>query len=85
MGAASLNCLFFAYIPLLSQTLTGKSIKIKAGDTITLLTESKDQLTIRFNGIDALEKEQNYGQKSKYFLATFCFEKEVKAHSHGRD
>lgn len=63
-------------LSVIAQTITGKVISITDGDTIKVL-ENKVEYKIRFNGIDAPEKSQAYGQKSKEFLSSLIFGKEV--------
>ncbi len=58
-------------------TLEGKAIKIADGDTITLLQESGDKVRIRLSDIDAPEKNQPYGSKSKEALASLVGNKTV--------
>ncbi|MGL5023235.1 MAG: thermonuclease family protein [Cetobacterium sp.] len=45
-------------------TIKGKVIKVADGDTITILEENGDKTRVRFYGIDAPEKKQEYGIKS---------------------
>lgn len=60
-------------------TLTGKVIKVSDGDTISILDRAKNTHKIRLAGIDAPEKSQPFGQKSKDQLAKTVFGKQVKA------
>lgn len=55
----------------------GKVIKIVDGDTYDVLTADYKTIRIRMNGIDAPEKKQAYGQKSKEHLSKLCFGKQV--------
>lgn len=57
--------------------ISGTVIKITDGDTITVLDSNKKQYKIRMNGIDAPERRQAYGTKSKDALGKFIFKKEV--------
>ena len=50
---------------LFSFELIGKVVKVSDGDTITILTSDKTQYKIRLNDIDAPEKKQAFGNKSK--------------------
>lgn len=58
-------------------SLTGKVIGVSDGDTITVLTDQREQIKIRLFGIDAPEKSQDYGQKAKDFTASIVAGKEV--------
>lgn len=58
--------LFFVLLPALqADELRGKVVSIADGDTITVLDADKVQHRIRLEGIDAPEKKQAFGTKSK--------------------
>jgi endonuclease YncB( thermonuclease family) len=59
-------------------TLTGKVVGVSDGDTITVLDAAKTQHKIRLAGIDAPEKAQPFGQKSKEHLSDSVFGKQVQ-------
>jgi endonuclease YncB( thermonuclease family) len=59
-------------------TLTGKVVGVSDGDTITVLDAAKTQHKIRLAGIDAPEKAQPLGQKSKEHLSDSVFGKHVQ-------
>lgn len=61
-----------------------KVIKISDGDTITVLN-SKEQTKVRLYGIDAPEKKQDYGQRSKQFLASLIAGQVVEVEPKGKD
>lgn len=50
----------------------GKVVKVYDGDTITILTNDKEQVRIRLHGIDAPEKKQDFGNVSQKNLADMC-------------
>lgn len=54
--------------------ISGEVVGISDGDTLTLVKE-RTQYKIRLAGIDAPEKAQPFGQKSKQSLSNFCFSK----------
>ncbi len=56
---------------------TGKVVGIADGDTATVLDDTNTQHKIRFLGIDAPEKAQAFGQKSKQNLSDLIFGKTV--------
>ncbi len=49
-------------------TIQGKVVSVADGDTVTVLDAQKNQHKIRLQGIDAPEKAQAYGNKSKQSL-----------------
>ena len=74
---------------LYGETLQGKVIGISDGDTITVLDGRKTQHKIRLAGIDAPEKSQAFGERSKQHLSELVFGKIVtvdwnKTDKHGR-
>lgn len=58
--------------------IEGKVVTVSDGDTITVLDKENRQHKIRFQGIDAPESKQAFGQASKENLAGMIFGKEVK-------
>lgn len=65
-------------------TITGKVVKVADGDTITVL-QNKKKIRVRFYGIDAPEKSQEYGVKSLDILKKMVENKEVKVEVKDRD
>lgn len=55
--------------------ISGLVIKIIDGDTLTILTNNNDQVRVRLAEIDAPEKKQAFGNKSKINLSEICFNK----------
>lgn len=60
-----------------AETLTGYVVAISDGDTVTVLDASHQQHKIRLAGIDAPEKAQAFGERSKQNLAGVVFNKNV--------
>jgi micrococcal nuclease len=75
----SLHVLFLSVLALaLSQnTYAHKVVGIADGDTLTLLVNDKP-LKIRLANIDAPEKKQPFGQKSKESLSEMCWGKDAQ-------
>ena len=63
----------------------GRTIGVADGDTITVLDDFKTQHKIRIAGIDAPEKGQAFGERSKQNLSALVFQKEVEARCHKKD
>jgi len=57
--------------------LSGKVVDVHDGDTIRVLNDQKQQIKCRFNGIDAPELIQDFGNRSKQSLAEMVFGKQV--------
>ena len=75
---------FAILLPLYLFALSGKVISTHDGDTITIL-QNKEQTKVRLYGIDAPEKKQDYGQKSKQFLASLIAGQMVEVEPKGKD
>lgn len=71
-------------LDLIAQTLTGKVISIKDGDTIEMLVDNKP-VRIRLRGIDCPEKKQPFGNNARQFTSDLCFGKIVKAEQLSKD
>lgn len=72
LAAALLVCLGHAH----ADTLEGKVVGITDGDTVTVLVD-RHEVKVRVAGIDAPEKKQPYGQRSKEHLSDCSFGKSV--------
>jgi len=59
----------FAFHSALADTLTGRVVSITDGDTLVVLDETKSENKIRLQGIDAPERGQAFGTKSKEHLS----------------
>lgn len=60
-----------------ADTLHGRVVGVADGDTVTVLDASNTQTKVRLMGIDAPEKKQAFGQKSKEHLSDLVFNKVV--------
>jgi endonuclease YncB( thermonuclease family) len=68
-----------------SWTVQGRVVGVSDGDTITVLDRAKVQHKIRLAGIDAPEKGQAFGNRSKENLSRLAFDRQVEAHCHKKD
>lgn len=60
-----------------ADTLHGRVVGVADGDTVTVLDATHTQWKIRLTGIDAPEKKQAFGNKSKEHLSNLVFNKQV--------
>lgn len=58
--------------------LEGKVVGVSDGDTVTVLDATRTQHKVRVAGIDAPEKGQDFGQRSKESLSALVFGKTVR-------
>lgn len=63
--------------PAAADTLAGRVVAVADGDTITVLDAAKVQHKIRLMAIDAPEKKQPFGNRSKQHLSYLVFSKPV--------
>lgn len=89
MGAQSLNRYLLAVAFSLATLsayadFTGKVVAVADGDTITVLREH-EQVKIRLSGIDAPEKAQAFGNRSKQTLSGMVHGKDVLVLECGTD
>lgn len=84
--ALGIACLALASLGLAwADELQGRVVKVADGDTITVLDGQRQQHVIRLAGIDAPEKSQPYGQKSKAHLSQAVFGQTVTVTFDKRD
>jgi len=62
------------------QHIIGRIVGVSDGDTVTLLDTSKQQHKIRLDGIDAPEKGQAFGDRSKQSMSDLAFGRDAEAH-----
>ncbi|WP_162425613.1 thermonuclease family protein [Pontibacter pudoricolor] len=65
-------------------TTGDKVVAIKDGDTIELLRNGQT-IKVRLYGVDAPEKNQDFGQRSRQFTSDLAFGKFVKLIEHNKD
>lgn len=58
--------------------ISGQVVSIADGDTLTLLDIDNNQHKIRLTEIDAPEKSQSFGKRSKQNLSDICYGKRAK-------
>ena len=64
---------------------TAKVIAVIDGDTIDVLTDSKETIRIRFNGIDAPERGQPFGNNARETVSESIGGQMVRIVTHGED
>lgn len=68
-----------------ADTLRGRVVSVADGDTVTVLDAGRQQHKIRLQGIDAPEKAQPFGERSKQNLSRMVFGKDVRVEWQKRD
>lgn len=68
-----------------AEPIRGRVVGVLDGDTIDVLDAARVSHRIRLAGIDAPEKSQAYGHRSKQSLSDLIFGKEVSVEVHKRD
>lgn len=68
---------FFVSCTAAAFSLEGRVVGVSDGDTITVLTPENRQIRVRFAGIDAPEKSQDFGQVSKKALSNMVYGRNV--------
>lgn len=76
--AFALLVLGFLAFPGLATTLKGRVVAISDGDTLTALDAHRVPHKIRLEGIDAPEKRQPFGQRSRQSLGELVFDRMVE-------
>ena len=80
-----LAALMLAVQPAQSETLRGMVVGVTDGDTVSVLTEDFQNLNIRVAGIDAPEKAQPYGSRSKWSLSACAYGRLAEIEASKRD
>ena len=68
-----------------AKSISGICVGVTDGDTATVQTVDEDKITVRFQGIDAPESSQKYGQESKEKLSSLILGKKVRVVVIGKD
>src|SRR3990172_3719128 len=67
-----------------ARDFSGRVVGIADGDTLSVMHDGH-AVKVRLYGIDAPEKGQAFGNRSKQFVSALAFEKEVRVEVKGRD
>lgn len=62
----------------IAQDLLGRVVGISDGDTLTLLTERREEVRVRLSDIDTLERGQPRGTRARQALSDLAFGKAVR-------
>ena len=82
-GRVMLGAFLAASLPAWAD-FTGKVVAVADGDTITVLKDIQ-QVKVRLTEIDAPEKKQAFGNRSKQSLSDLCFGKTATLADKGKD
>jgi len=70
---------------LLAAVIHGRIVGVSDGDTVKVLDAAQRLHTVRLMGIDAPEKAQPYGQRSKQSLSEMVYQHNVSVESYKQD
>jgi endonuclease YncB( thermonuclease family) len=65
--------------------ITGRVVAVANGDTLTVLVSNKGKTKISLHQIDAPEKKQDFGQRSKQSLSDLTYGKQVRGEAFDTD
>ncbi len=70
--------ILLAHAAAAAEELRGRVVGITDGDTLTLLTERREEVRIRLAAIDTPESGQPYGSRARQILSDLAFGKAVR-------
>ena len=87
MHAFGVTALFISLICNIANAgvISGRVVGVADGDTVTLLESDHTQHKIRISGIDAPEKKQPFGERSKANMSALAFGKDAEAECNKKD
>jgi endonuclease YncB( thermonuclease family) len=86
MNKAALCAILLAFCaPSYAVVISGKVVAVADGDTLTIVDSQNKRVIIRLAEIDAPEKRQAWGAKSRRSLSVLCQGKIVAVSIRGRD
>lgn len=72
LGLCFVAAALFFFAPSPSHAFPALCVHIADGDTVTVLTDTHDQIKIRLYGIDAPERGQPFGARAKDVMGELC-------------
>lgn len=84
MAGCAVVWLCMVAVPAWAMLMTGEVIRVMDGDTVEVLVK-KNKVRIRLAEIDAPEKAQAFGERSRQLLNDLVYRKEVIVIDHGKD
>lgn len=85
LAALALTIALFYVVSASAGELVGLVAKVADGDTLTILDAGRHQIRIRLADIDAPEKRQAFGTRSRQSLAELCAGKVATVEDRGTD
>lgn len=82
---ALLAALLLVVHPVLAAEIAGRVVALADGDTLTVLTDAKEQVRIRLAEIDTPERGQPYGNRARQHLSDLVFDKQVRVEVQNTD
>lgn len=78
-------CLLLPTVLVAQETIYGRVLNVKDGDSFQLLDDNNKIHEIRLAHVDCPEKKQAFGRKAQIFTFNFVFGKYVTAHVESKD
>jgi len=75
---------FLFAVPAFATELIGRVVHVQDGDTLTVLVD-RQQVKVRLASIDAPERKQPFGTRSRQSLNDLCHGKAAEVQDNGRD
>jgi endonuclease YncB( thermonuclease family) len=84
-GYLALAALLLFASPASAEVVEGRVVRVIDGDTLTVLVDGHQQVKLRLAGLDAPERGQPFGERSRRNLARLVAGKDVEVHWHKHD
>lgn len=85
LPATALLAILAMVSPTLAAETRGRVVGITDGDTLTLLTDQREQVRVRLSDIDTPERRQPYGDRARQELSDLAFGRRARVETRDTD